>query len=89
MCDTYKDWHEKLPYALLAYHTTIWTSTGATLFTLVYGIEVVIPIEVEIPFLQLMTKANLTEEEWGSQRLKHFNLADEKRLAATQHMQFY
>ena len=35
--DTYKDWHEFLPFSLCAYHTSVCTSTGATLYSLVYG----------------------------------------------------
>ena len=37
MIDNYKCWHENFPYALLGYHTTIRTSTGATPYLLVYG----------------------------------------------------
>ena len=48
MTDSYKDWHEKLPFALHAYQTAVRMSTGATLFSLVYRMEVVLPIEVEI-----------------------------------------
>ena len=46
--ETYKDWHEKLPFTLHAYRTGVRTSTRATPYSLVYGIEVVLPIEVEI-----------------------------------------
>ncbi|KAA3467624.1 Retrotransposable element Tf2 [Gossypium australe] len=51
MTETYKDWHEKLPFSLYAYRTSIRTSTGAAPFSLVYGMEVVLPIEVKIPSL--------------------------------------
>ncbi|XP_052483032.1 uncharacterized protein LOC105795690 [Gossypium raimondii] len=51
MTETYKDWHEKLPFALLAYRTSVRTSMGATPFSLAYGMEAVLPIEVEIPSL--------------------------------------
>ena len=51
MKDTYKDWHEKLPFALHAYRTAIRTSTETTPFSLVYGTEAVLPIEVEISSL--------------------------------------
>ncbi|XP_070034527.1 uncharacterized protein [Nicotiana tomentosiformis] len=47
MVDNYKQWHEKLPFALLGYHTTVRTSTGEPYYLLVYGTEVVIPAEVE------------------------------------------
>ena len=62
--DTYKDWHEKLPFALHAYRTAVRTSTGATPFSLAYGMEAVLPIEVEIPSLRVLMKAKLEEAEW-------------------------
>ena len=43
---TYKDWNEMLPFALHGYHTSARTSTGETLFSLVYGMEVILPVEV-------------------------------------------
>ena len=49
--ETYKDWHEKLPFALHAYRTRVWTSTKVTPYSLVYGMEAILPIEVEIPSL--------------------------------------
>ena len=64
MTDTYKDWHEKLPFALHAYRTSVRTSTRAIPFSLVYGIEVVLPIEVEIPSLRVLMEAKLEEAEW-------------------------
>ncbi|KAK9010715.1 hypothetical protein V6N11_043585 [Hibiscus sabdariffa] len=44
MTTTYRDWHEKLPFALLAYKTSVKTSTGATPYSLVYEMEAVLPI---------------------------------------------
>ncbi|PKI78929.1 hypothetical protein CRG98_000676 [Punica granatum] len=44
MTVNYKDWHEMLPFALLAYRTSIRSSTGATPYSLVYGMETVLPI---------------------------------------------
>ncbi|KAA3472701.1 RNA-directed DNA polymerase (Reverse transcriptase), Ribonuclease H [Gossypium australe] len=51
MTETYKDWHEKLSFALYAYRTSVRTSTRATHFLLVYKMEAVLPIEVKIPSL--------------------------------------
>ncbi len=59
MTETYKDWHEKLHFALLAYRTSVRTSTGATSFSLVYGMEAVLPIEIEIPSLRVLTELKL------------------------------
>ena len=61
---TYKDWHEKLPFALHAYRTRVRTSTEATPYSLVYGMEAVLPIKVEIPSLQVLREVELEEAEW-------------------------
>ena len=41
MTETYRDQHDKLPYALMAYRTTSTTSTRATPYSLMYGMEAV------------------------------------------------
>ncbi|XP_012448883.2 uncharacterized protein LOC105772091 [Gossypium raimondii] len=85
MTETYKDWHEKLPFALLAYRTSVRTSTGATPFSLVYGMEAVLPIEVEIPSLRVLAELKLDEAEWIQSRYDQLNLVEEKRLKAIRH----
>ncbi|XP_058198358.1 uncharacterized protein LOC131313879 [Rhododendron vialii] len=42
-----RDWHEQLPLALWGYRTSIHTSTRATPYSLVYGMDAVLPIELE------------------------------------------
>jgi hypothetical protein len=64
MVVTHRDWHEMLPYALWAYRTSIKTSTGATPYTLTYGMDVVLPIEIEISSLRVLMEAKLKETEW-------------------------
>jgi len=50
--DNYKkDWHEQLPYILWAYRTNIRTTIGGTKFSLVYGDEAIVPLDLEIPSL--------------------------------------
>ncbi|KAA3479844.1 RNA-directed DNA polymerase [Gossypium australe] len=63
MTETYKDWHKKLLLALYAYRTSVRTSTRATPFSLVYGMEVVLPIEVKIPSLRVLSELKLDEAE--------------------------
>nr|KYP60134.1 Pol polyprotein [Cajanus cajan] len=84
---TYKDWHEMIPFALHGYRTSVRTSIGATPFSLVYGMEAVLPIEVEIPSLRVLTEAKLEEVEWVQTRLDQLNLIEEKRLNAICHGQ--
>ena len=87
--ETYKDWHEKLPFALHAYWTGVRTSTGTTPYSLVYGMEAVLPIEVEIPSLRVLRKVELEEAEWVQARYKQLNLIEEKKMKAICHGQLY
>ena len=89
MMITYKDWHEKLPKALFAYRTTMRTSTGVTPYSLVYGMEAVVPMEVEIPSLRVLKEVDLREAAWIKAQYDQLNLIDEKRLAALAHGQLY
>ena len=53
MVETSRDWLEKLPFTLWAYHTSFCTSTGATPYSLVYGMEAMLPIEIEMGSLRV------------------------------------
>ncbi|XP_070015112.1 uncharacterized protein [Nicotiana sylvestris] len=64
MIQSSKQWHEKLPFALLGYCTTMCTSVGATPYLLVYDTEAVIATEVEIPSLRIIMKAEIEDSEW-------------------------
>ena len=65
MTDTYKDWHKFLPFALCAYHTSVGTSTGTTPYSLVYGMEVILPVEVEISSLIILSQTELPKAKWA------------------------
>src|ERR1044072_6086506 len=80
MTMTYKDWHDMLSFALHGYRTSVRTSTRATPFSLVYGMEAVLPIEVEIPSLRVLVETKLSEAEWCQSRYDQLNLVEEKRL---------
>jgi len=85
MIVSYKDWHEILPFALHGYRTSMHTSTEATPFSLVYGMEVVLPFEVEVPSLRIFIESGLKELEWDQARFDQLNLIEGKRLAAMSH----
>lgn len=61
MINNYKHLHEKLPFALLRYCTTIRTFTVAKPYFLVYGDKVVIPAEVQIPYLRIFQEVDLSD----------------------------
>ncbi|KAK3037368.1 hypothetical protein RJ639_030466 [Escallonia herrerae] len=48
-------WVEELPKILWAYHTTTRTATGETPFSLVFGTEAIIPLEIGLPSAWLVT----------------------------------
>ncbi|XP_016676279.1 uncharacterized protein [Gossypium hirsutum] len=85
MTKTYKYLHKKLPFALYAYQRSIKTFNGATPFLLVYEMQVVLPIEVEIPSLQVLLELKLDKVEWLQSRYDQLNLIEEKRLKAIRH----
>jgi len=78
-----------LPFALHGYRTSVHTSTGATPFSLVYGIEVVLPFEVEVPSLRILAESGLDESEWAQARFDQLNLIEGKKLAAMSRGRLY
>ncbi|XP_070022475.1 uncharacterized protein [Nicotiana sylvestris] len=89
MIQSSRQWHENLSFALLGYRTTVRTLVGATPYLLVYGIEAVIPAEIEIPSLRFIVEAEIEESEWVKTRLEQLTVIDEKRMAAICHGQLY
>ena len=66
-----------LSFSLHGYRDSARTSTGETPFSLVYGMEAIFPVEVQIPLLRIMNEAGLGEDEWIQTRLDQLNLIDE------------
>ena len=89
MIETSRDWSEKLPFALWAYRTSFRTSTGATPYSLVYGMEAVLPVEIEMGSLRVALEQQISKAEWVQSRLDQLILLDERRLRAADHIQAY
>ena len=89
MAENYKDWPNKLHFALWGYRTSIRTSIGVTPYSLVYGMEAVQPIELEIPSLRIVLESKLPEADWVQARYDELVLLDERRLRALHHVQVY
>ena len=75
--------------ALWAYRTTFRTPTQATPYSLVYGVEAVLPLEQQIPSLRIAIQEGLTNEENVRLRLQELEALDEKRLEAQQRLECY
>ena len=79
-------WLEELPNVLWAYRTTSRTSIGETPFKLTYGIEAVIPIEVEVTS---MRRKAFNKESNDNQLRVNLDYLDEVRDEASQNMARY
>lgn len=60
------DWELKLNSALWAYQVAYKTAIGTMPFNLVFGLEVILPLEYLIPTLRVVK-----ELEWTSHKLSH------------------
>ncbi|XP_019178364.1 PREDICTED: uncharacterized protein LOC109173577 [Ipomoea nil] len=82
-----RDWHDRMEEALWAYRTTYRTPTQSTPYSLVYGVEAVLPLERQIPSLRLAIQEGLTDKENAKLRLAELEALDEKRLQAQQSLE--
>ena len=89
MIETSRDWSEKLPFSLWAYCTSFRTSIGARPYSIVYGMQAVLPIELEMGSLRVALEKQISEAEWVQSRLDQLSLLDERRLRAVDHIQAY
>ena len=58
-----RDWHDRLFESLWAYRVTVRTPMQATPFSLVYGSEAVLPLEVQLPSLRVAIQDEFTHDE--------------------------
>ena len=89
MTNTYKDWHKFLPFTLYAYCTSVHTSIDATSYSLVYDMEAVLPAQVEIPSLRILSQTKLLKAEWAHSQYEKVNKIDEKCMTTMCHGQLY
>ena len=63
MVGTSWDWSEKVPFALWAYCTSFRTFTKTIPYSLVYGMEAVLPVEIEMGSLRVALEQHISEVE--------------------------
>ena len=56
---------------------------------MVYGIEVVLPVDIEMGSLKVALKQQILEADWAQAQLDQLNLLDERILRATDHVRAY
>ena len=80
-----KDWSAKLTEALWAYRITWKNSTGFSPYQLVYGKQVLLPIEFQIHTFKLVVDLGMDLSEAQQERILQLNQLDEMRQAAVEH----
>ncbi|XP_073138059.1 uncharacterized protein [Henckelia pumila] len=80
-----KDWVEEIPSVLWAYRTTPHTATQESPFSLVYGSEAILPVEIGQPSARIRAYDD-TDEGARAQKL---DLIEERRKKAAHRMEAY
>ncbi|XP_074315712.1 uncharacterized protein LOC141651920 [Silene latifolia] len=76
MSDNYREWPEKIPFALWGYRTSIRTATGATPYYLVFEMEAVQPVKLEVPSLRILLESQVPEADWVQARYDSLVMLD-------------
>ena len=77
-----RDWAERLPEALWAYRTTWRSTTGHSPYELVYGKEVLLPIEFQVKTFKMAVQLGIDLSEAQKHRMEQLNELDEIRQDA-------
>lgn len=84
-----KNWHKGLLKALWAYQIIVRTPTQATPYFLMFSVEVVIPVEIQIPSLRVTIQEGLTDVDATKIRISKLETLDESRLTAQYNFELY
>eukprot|EP00253_Pinus_taeda_P007145 PITA_07145 len=79
-----RGWAKRLPKALWTYRTTWRNTTGHTPYELVYGKQVLFPIEFQVKTFKMEVKLGMDLSEAQKHRLEQLNELDEIRQEAFQ-----
>ena len=74
-----RDWAKRLPEALWAYKTTWRNTTGHSPYELVYGKEVLLPIEFQVKTFKIAVQLGMDLSEAQKHRMEQLNELDEIR----------
>ena len=56
------------------------------MYSLVYGMEAVLLVEIEVGSLRVALEQQISEVEWAQSRYDQLSLLDERRLRAADHV---
>eukprot|EP01018_Ginkgo_biloba_P006039 Gb_41354 [translate_table: standard] len=58
-------------------------------YSLVFRVEVILPVEIELPSLRISLRDLIDDEKYRVARLQELELLDERRLNALNHLKAY
>ncbi|XP_043717569.1 uncharacterized protein LOC122665481 [Telopea speciosissima] len=85
--DNPRRWADRLSEVLWAFRTSQRTSTATTPFTLTYGHDAVLPMEISVKSARVAYQQGLTPTAYSEAMLAELDDLDEERLAALDRMQ--
>ena len=81
-----REWHMILSETLWAYRTSKRSSTWVSHFSLTYGQDEVLPMEVVVPYLRVSRQNDLTSQEYSGAMMMELKSADDIRIKAFNYM---
>ena len=78
--DNPRDWHKILFETLWAYRTSKRDSTWVSPYSLIYGHDVVLPMEVVVPSLRVSKHNGLNPQEYSEAMMMELKALDGKRF---------
>lgn len=84
-----KDWCAQLTYALWAYRTSVLIAIGTSLYNLVYGVDVIIPLDLDIHSFIVSLRRLIDDDTYHTNHLNQLELHDECWLETLKHLQAY
>ena len=84
-----RDWHDRLSEALWAYRVTVRTPTQATPYSIIFGSEAILPLEIQVPSLQVALHEELPHDEQIQLQFQELDVLEEGCLQAIQNLELY
>ena len=83
-----RDWHRILSETLWAYRTSQRYSIGVSPYSLTYGHDAVLPMEVVVPSLRVSRHNGLNPQEYIEAMMMELEALDGNRLQASKKKEF-
>ncbi|KAM1800754.1 hypothetical protein ACFX11_032434 [Malus domestica] len=85
--DSPEKWHENLGNTLWAYRTSKRAGTGTTPYTLTFGQDAVLPVEINVSSVRIQNQFGLHSEEYIEAMCQGIEDLDAARIEALNHIQ--